>query len=101
MRITARYLGKPVRLVWRDPIASCRMSLDRVPKGAQALASWTEYGVVGDITDGIVRVDHSQGENPPLDNDRGHEVMSTWIHEALVENIVELTEKVEAHDPTR
>lgn len=71
------------------------MPLDRVPRGEQALATWIEYGVIGDITDGIVRIDHSQGENPPLDHDRGREVMSTWVHEALVEQITELQEPIQ------
>ena len=90
MKVGRQFLGKICEVVWRDPVAGGRMRLDLAPKGEAALATWREFGVLGDLTDGILRVDHSQGENPPGDIDRGYEVFSTYIHEALVERITVL-----------
>ena len=70
------------------------MKLTDVPSGRGALATWREFGRLGDIKDGVVRIDHSIGENPPTDADRAYEIMYTFVDEALVEHIIPLVPEV-------
>ena len=99
MKVPRSYVGKYVELVWRDPVAAFRsrnpvagyperiklLGPDAV--GLEALASWTERGLIVDVTDGIVKIEHSVGEDPPLHSDRNRDTVCTWTHEALVESI--------------
>lgn len=94
MRVGRQYLGKEVRVTWRDPHQGDRIPLDSAPKGKAALATWTEWGRIDDLTDGIVRLVHSEAKNPPYESEPGVEVVPTYIPEELIEDIVVL-------EPTR
>lgn len=94
MKVCRHYLGKHVEVVWRDPKWDRIVSRDRkdrndIPKGVAALAQWREYGVIDDITEGIVRIVHSAGS----DASRQAEFMGdddfviTWVPEALIDKI--------------
>lgn len=85
MKITKAYVGKFVELTWKDP-GSDRGRLRDVPKGRAALATWREYGVIDDITDGVVRIIHSAGRDPGVSEI--DEVQWTVVDEALIEQIV-------------
>ncbi len=93
MKLTKAYLGKMVEIVWRDPgtgHTKTRLA-DRsdAARGMAAMATWRERGVIDDLTDGIVRIVHSEGEDPVyIVEDRDLELSCTWVHEALIERIV-------------
>ena len=87
MRIAKHYLGQIVELKWIDPTTN-RVAVSKLPKGHAVLASWTEYGKVFDITDGVVIIAHSIGVEP-MDTD--DEVCYTSIPEDVVESIIILT----------
>lgn len=88
MRVGRSYLGKIVEVTWRDPTGtSRRVKLSKAPRGMAALSSWKERGVIDDITDGVIRIVHSSGEDPPGDPDPEPEIFCTWVPEALIETI--------------
>ena len=87
MKVPKSYLGKIVEITWRDPYEGERMSLRNAPKGFQALATWVEYGVIDDITDGIIRLYHSKAVNPPYVATDQVEIVPSFLHEALIETI--------------
>ena len=87
MRIAKHYLGQIVELKWIDPTTN-RVAVSKLPKGHAVLASWTEYGKVFDITDGVVIIAHSIGVEP-MDTD--DEVCYTSIPEDVIESITILT----------
>ena len=85
MKVGRQYLGKVIQLTWRDP-GTQRVPLHQALKGRDALAMWDEYGLVDDITDGVVRIIHSSGKDPGArDVD---EIAYTVVDESLVEKIV-------------
>lgn len=87
MKITRAYVGKVVEVQWRDPNFR-RCEQHEVIKGLDALATWREFGVVHDVTDGVVQVVHSAARNvgsKPGEPD--DELAYTSIHEALIERI--------------
>lgn len=85
MTITkTKYLGKLVSMTWRDP-GYARQSIQNALKGRAALASWTEYGIIDDITEGVVRLVHSAGKDPY--SQETDEICFTVVDEALVESI--------------
>ena len=90
MKVGRQYIGKLCEVIWRDPIQGLRVDPDRAPKGEAALATWREFGILSDLTDGVLRIDHSVGENPPGDIDRGREVLPSYVQEAIVERITVL-----------
>lgn len=87
MKIPKNLVGRIVEITWRDPHTGDRMSRRSAPRGYEALATWTEYGVVDDITDGIIRLYHSKAVNPPYEGTPQEEIVPSYIHEALVEKI--------------
>ena len=84
MKISKQLVGKMVELVWRDPKFD-RVKLAGIRRGLSALAIWHERGVVGDISEDVVRIDHSIGWDPG--DPAPDEVTCTWIHEALIESL--------------
>lgn len=88
MRVGKQYLGKFVAVRWMDPNYD-RVDSDKLKKGREALATWVEYGVIHDITDGVVLIAHSMssaaGEPPPPENT--DEIARTAVHESLIEKI--------------
>ena len=87
MRLPRSVIGQYVELVWRDPGMLGRILLEKAPKGLDGLATWTERGVIDDITDGIVRLIHSIGIDAPGDpHPDGAEGIPVYVHEALIED---------------
>jgi hypothetical protein len=87
MNVPKRLIGSIVAATWRDP-GFDRSPLRTAKKGLAALATWTEYGMVDDVTDGIVRIVHSAGHDPGVEET--DEICYTVIHEALIEKLVVL-----------
>jgi hypothetical protein len=58
MKVPKAYVGKYVSLQWMDPTFT-RVELNELKKGREALSTWQEYGVVHDITDGVVFIINS------------------------------------------
>lgn len=82
MKIPKSYIGKEVRLTWRDPITSERMDLSKAPKGLAALATWRERGVIDDITEGVVRFVQSEAYSPG--KNEPDEAIIGWVVEDLI-----------------
>ena|SRR3972149_3872543 len=89
MKINRTYLGKYVELTWRDP-GEARQSIpnyrDR-PRGLGCLATWRERGIIIDITDGVVQLEHSHATGAPLLK-QDDEIVCTFVPEDLVESVV-------------
>lgn len=87
MKVGRQYLGKYVEMVWRDP-GEARVNHAELgePKGRGCLASWRERGVIVDVTDGIVVVEHSHATGAPLLK-QPDESVRTFVPEDLVESI--------------
>jgi len=94
MKISRSIIGKYVEMIWRDPMGAVKLRSylpDRsdLPKGTASLASWKERGVVDDLTEGIVRIVHSHGTDPPMrvkGEDSSEDFSLTWVPEALIES---------------
>ena len=99
MNISKRYLGKYVELQWADPCFN-KIGISESPRGRAALATWIERGVIVDITDGVVKIEHSVAAHagkPVTDPD---EHAYTPIPESLIESItVFVPERSEAPSP--
>jgi len=54
-------------------------------RGRQALATWDEWGVLHDITDGVVIIAHSYAASPG--EDTPDELERTAVPESLIERI--------------
>lgn len=87
MKVPKSYMGKYVEIIWRDPNVR-RAEMHEVLKGMDALATWSEYGVIQDITDGVILIVHSSARNVGTDPKVTDEISYTAVHEALVEKIV-------------
>lgn len=85
MKIGRHHIGKVVEVRWSDPNYG-KTDLAALRRGRAALAVWREYGVVHDITDGVVILVHSYGtldEKP----DKDDEVCFTALPEDLIDTI--------------
>jgi len=59
VRVSKSLIGKVVEVRWIDPREQ-HHDTDRAPfAGREALAKWIEWGVVHDITDGVLRLMYS------------------------------------------
>lgn len=89
MKIGKQYLGKVVEIQWMDPNFQHVEDIKTMEKGRDALATWKEWGVVHDITDGVVLLVHSAaasaGKGVPPENTS--EVGRTAIPDVLIEKI--------------
>jgi len=82
MKIGRQYLGKYVEFTWRDPIGGHRFEKEKAPKGLVALAVWKERGGIDDVTEGVVRIAHSEAIGPArIEPDEG---MFSWVPEELI-----------------
>ncbi len=101
MKVGKQYLGKDVVVTWRDPgstrVKSHPPGLTDLPKGVSALATWVERGLLDDLTDGVLRIRHSDGSEPGATTPDEFEM--TWVPEALVERIVVM--KVDYEEPRK
>ena len=94
MKVSKAFLGKVCQITWLDPISENeRNEIDKAPKGKAALAKWVEYGVIDDLSDGVVRFQHSVAFGP-LDH-RPDEALFGWIPEDLIETIIILVPEAE------
>lgn len=84
MKVPKAYLGRVVSLQWMDPTFT-RVELPSPLKGREALSTWLEYGMIDDITDGVVRIVHSSARK--CGSDETDELAFTGIPEALIERI--------------
>lgn len=88
MKISKSLIGHEVKLTWKDP-AGGRIDMDKAQKGREALATWVEYGMIDDVTDGVVRFIQSKGYSSGRpDPDEG---MFGWVPEELIEKCELLT----------
>lgn len=96
MKLTKAWIGKEARVLWWDPrydrVTSHSPKDHRdVPRGRAALARWTCYGLVEDITDGVLMLRKGMGEDPPGDQDPSHECEYDWIPEDLIISLTEMS----------
>src|SRR5262245_65159458 len=92
MRAPRSLIGKHGELVWRDPCSahasSSMRDLSDLPKGREVLAVQKERGVSTDITEGVIRIEHTRGEcSPLLAGPPMTDVSCTWVVEDLEESI--------------
>lgn len=83
MKVSRANIGKEVRITWRDPVSSERLSIEKALKGRAALAIWIERGVIDDITDGVVRFRQSEARFAGDEN--SDEAIFGWVPEELIE----------------
>ena len=85
MKIGRQYVGKMVEFMWKDPNNN-RVTKARALRGLAALATWRERGVIDDITEGVVRIAHSEAAGPrnPAEPD---EFVYSWVPEGLITEI--------------
>lgn len=91
MKVGRHYIGVRVTVKWHDPMQE-NYKVAEAPVGLKALAVWEEEGVIDDITEGVVRVRHSVGYNPP-NHDVPDEALYTYIVDDLIDEIIEYEPK--------
>lgn len=83
MKVPRHLIGKPVELVWVDPMSGPRrVDLATMRRGRGALASWREYGRILDVSEGVVALAHALGTSPG--DSEPDEVSPSWIAEDLI-----------------
>jgi len=89
MKIGKHLLGKYVEFVWRDPNHARveAKNYETLPKGKEALAVWKERGIIDDLTDGVVRIEHSHGAASKIVDGQGNDHVYSWVQEELIEAI--------------
>ena len=86
MKVTRNYLNKICRITWLDPVSNNdREPISTAAKGSAALAKWVEYGMIDDLTDGVVRFRHSENYDPG--ESEVHEALFGWVQEELIVDI--------------
>lgn len=89
MKVTRAYLGRVCRITWEDPVSeNDRIAVTEAAKGKKALAKWVEYGLIDDITEGVVRFRHSESYDPG--EGEVHEALFGWVVEDLITEITPL-----------
>lgn len=84
MNVPRKLIGRLAEITWMDP-NSARGPIETLKRGRVALATWQEYGLIHDITDGVVLIAHSYAASPG--DDKPDEVQRTAVPEALIERI--------------
>jgi hypothetical protein len=97
MKVPKAYVGKYVSLQWMDPTFT-RVELNELKKGREALSTWQEYGVVHDITDGVVLIIHSAARVAGQPEGTTDEIAYTSIPESLIEKITIFQPMVDGGD---
>lgn len=88
MKVGRQYIGKLVEMTWRDP-GEARLTLTDPsydPKGRGCLASWRERGFILDVTEGVVKIEHSRAVGAPMLR-QPDESTCSFVPEELVESI--------------
>lgn len=87
MKIAKHLIGKVVCIVWEDPTGGGeRLHIEKARKGRAALARWREYGVIDDITDGVVRF--RQSEATTAGDTEPDEAIFGWVPEDLIQECI-------------
>ena len=102
MKLNKSLIGKEVRIIWRDPRSAKLKSMfpethRDIPRGRQTLATWTERGLVEDITEGVLHLQQGIAVDPAFETDQTHEIIYSIVPEELIESITVLTETQEVH----
>ncbi len=84
MKVPRSCIGKYVEFTWKDP-NNRRVKSAVARKGLAALATWRERGVIDDITEGVVRIAHSDAAGPS--NPIPDEFVYSWVPEDLITSI--------------
>ena len=91
MRVTKDYVGKYVEVAWRDPnearVSTNPRDYTALPKGRAALATWLERGVITDVSEGVVRIEHSRAIHAAGVDSQSDEFVFTFVPEELVETV--------------
>ena len=82
VKVAKALVGRYVEMVWLDPVGARRVETHQALKGRAGLATWTERGVIDDITEDVVRVVHSEGRSPS--STEVDELTYTMIPEDLI-----------------
>ena len=86
MKVSRRLVGRMVEVTWQDPGARRLPKTSPYTKGKAALATWRDRGILDDLTDGVLRIVHSDGYSPgDVSSD---EIFASWVPEDLVETVV-------------
>ena len=91
MKIGRTYVGQEVRLTWSDTAFNHwnENSMGPLPKGRAALARQIERGMIDDVTEGVVRIVHTETTHPGDSKPGAWSV--TWVPEEVVTDIVVLS----------
>ena len=98
MNVPKKLIGRLVEVIWKDP-NSARGPIEHAKVGRTALATWREFGIVHDITDGVVLVAHSYAASPGDPIEHPDEMERTAIHEDFIEKITVYTPEVPGVQP--
>ena len=97
MKVPRRFVGRMVEVTWQDPGARRVPKQNPYIKGKAALATWRDRGILDDLTDGVLRIVHSDGYSPG--DTASDEIFATWVPEDLVEAIVVFNPEPTTPDP--
>lgn len=87
MNVPRKLIGAEVRLTWKDPTAG-RGPIHGMLEGKDALATWTEYGKIWSIKDGVVILARGIGTSPS--EEKPDELERTAVQETVIEELVVL-----------
>lgn len=81
MKVPRRLVGQYVEVEWLDPVQHT-VRVSEILKGRAQLGVWLERGVLIDITEGVLIIEHSHCRMSDDEN-----IHATWVPEELVVRI--------------
>lgn len=81
------YIGKKVEIKWVDPCSEEDVEAGGGPSGMEALPVWTEYGVVENLKEGVLKIKYSETW---YGDDEDSDCFYGWIPVCLITHIEEL-----------
>jgi hypothetical protein len=90
VNIPRRLLGRYVEVQWKDPTFG-KGDITTELRGRAALSTWLERGVLVDVTDGVVRIEHSLAAGPGRAMTEPDERACTSVPEELIESLSTFT----------
>ena len=84
MNLSKRLIGRMIEITWADPNTG-RDPIETLKRGRAALATWKEYGMLHDLTDGVAILAHSYAMSPG--GNEPDEIQYTAVAESLIENV--------------